>query len=351
MISIIITAHHNDFFLYETLDSINKSNVNFDYEILLGVDNCQITMDSIKDNINKISENVKVFYFPKVGTYVIRNSLAKISKFDDLLFVDSDDILTDDTLGFVYENLKKYDLAKYKFAMFGGNFDINKVKTYKKYETSPAGSFGIKKNTFLEMGGFEPWSCAADGEFQWRVEMTKKKVITKNNVGLYYRRHNSNLTVDSKTGMKSPIRLYYHSLKKEKIKNNKYGNIENISVSEYLEINKTNIKNYKIIFEHLKLPNPYNFQEIFEREKLKKSQALNGVLNSSTEVEPPKNEYKDLSVKSTIEQKRSQIDYDRVNYVFQNNNNKLTSMRVNKPTIPQQVRNNTSFLNKLNKKR
>jgi glycosyltransferase involved in cell wall biosynthesis len=110
MISIIITAHNNDFFLYETLDSINKSNVNFDYEILLGVDNCQITMDSIKDNINKISENVKVFYFPKVGTYVIRNSLAKISKFDDLLFVDSDDILTDDTLGFVYENLKKYDL-------------------------------------------------------------------------------------------------------------------------------------------------------------------------------------------------------------------------------------------------
>jgi len=351
MVSIIITAYKNDSFLYDTLDSINKSNVNFDYEILLGVDNCQITMDSIKNNLDKISENIKVFLFPKVGTYVIRNSLSKISKFDNLLFVDSDDILVEDTLTFVYENLKNYDVAKYKFAMFNGTFDINKVKSYKKYETSPAGSFGIKKNTFLEMGGFEAWSCAADGEFQWRVEMNKKKVITKNNVGLYYRRHDSNLTVDSKTGMKSPLRLYYHSLKKEKIKNNKYGNIEKINVSEYLEINQNNIKNYKIIFEHLKLPNPYNFQEMFERGKLKRSDALNAVLNSDVAEEPPKNEYKDLSVKSTIEQKRSQIDYDRVNYAFQNNNNKLTSMRVNKPTIPQQSRNNTSFLNKLNKKR
>jgi glycosyltransferase involved in cell wall biosynthesis len=95
MVSIIITVYKNDSFLYDTLDSINKSNVNFDYEILLGVDNCQITMDSIKNNLDKISENIKVFLFPKVGTYVIRNSLSKISKFDNLLFVDSDDILTE----------------------------------------------------------------------------------------------------------------------------------------------------------------------------------------------------------------------------------------------------------------
>ena len=351
MISIIITAHNNDFFLYETLDSISESKLSLDYEILLGVDNCQITMDSIKENIDKISEKVKIFLFPKVGTYVIRNTLANISKFDDLLFVDSDDILVDDTLNFVIENLKNYDIVKYKFAMFSGNFNIDKAQTYKKYETSPAGSFAIKKNIFLEMGGFEAWSCAADGEFQWRVEMNKKKVITKNNIGLYYRRHNSNLTVDSKTGMKSPLRMYYHSLKKEKIKNQKYHNIEKINISEYLEINQNNIKNYKIIFEHLKLPNPYNFQEIFERGKQKKGEILNEILNPTTTEEPPKNEYKDLTVKSQLEQKKSKIDYDRVNYVFQNTNNKITSMRINKPTTQQPIRNNTAFLNKLNKKR
>ena len=70
MVSIVITAHNNDFFLYETLDSINKSNVNFDYEILLGIDNCQITMDSIKNNLDKMSKKLKVFFFPKVGTYM-----------------------------------------------------------------------------------------------------------------------------------------------------------------------------------------------------------------------------------------------------------------------------------------
>ena len=64
-----------------------------------------------------------------------------------------------------------------------------------------------------------------------------------------------------------------------------------------------------------------------------------------------KNEYKDLTVKSQLEQKKSKIDYDRVNYVFQNTNNKITSMRINKPTNQQPIRNNTAFLNKLNKKR
>ena len=351
MISIIITAHNNNFFLYETLDSISNSKLSLDYEILLGIDNCQITMDSIKENIDKISEKVKIFLFPKVGTYVIRNTLANISKFDNLLFVDSDDILVDDTINFAIENLKIYEIVKYKFAMFNGNFNINKSHTYKKYETSPAGSFAIKKNVFLEMGGFEAWSCAADGEFQWRVEMNKKKVITKNNIGLYYRRHESNLTVGNQTGMKSPLRMYYHSLKKEKIKNQKFHNIEKINISEYLEINQNNIKNYKIIFEHLNLPNPYNFQQMFEMNKQKKGEILNEMLNPPLSEEPLKNEHKDLRVKSQLEQKKSKIDYDRVNYVFQNTNNKITSMKINRPGTPQPIRNNTSILNKLNKKR
>lgn len=346
MVSIVITAHNNDFFLYETLDSINKSNVNFDYEILLGIDNCQITMDSIKNNLDKMSKKLKVFFFPKVGTYVIRNSLANVSKFDNLLFVDSDDILAEDTLTFVCEGLKNYDLVKYKFSMFSGKFDINDEKKYQKHETTPAGSFGIKKNIFLEMGGFEPWFCAADGEFQWRVEMNEKKVITKKNVGLYYRRHNTNLTVDSKTNMNSPIRMYYHSLKKDKIKNNRYNNLEKINISEFLEINQNNISNYKNIFDNLKLQNDYNFSETYYIKKIQKSEEIAEIFNLQRERS-------DTEIKKTLENTKKQINYDKVNQIF--NGQRHVSIVSKKPeNTSNNPKTNAEFLSKIgskNKKR
>jgi hypothetical protein len=346
MVSIVITAHNNDFFLYETLDSINKSNVNFDYEILLGIDNCQITMDSIKNNLDKISKKLKVFFFPKVGTYVIRNSLANVSKFDNLLFVDSDDILAEDTLTFVCEGLKNYDLVKYKFSMFSGKFDINDEKKYQKHETTPAGSFGIKKNIFLEMGGFEPWFCAADGEFQWRVEMNEKKVITKKNVGLYYRRHNTNLTVDSKTNMNSPIRMYYHSLKKDKIKNNRYNNLEKINISEFLEINQNNISNYKNIFDNLKLQNDYNFSETYYIKKIQKSEEIAEIFNLQRERS-------DTEIKKTLEKTKKEINYDKINQMF-NGQRHVSIVSKTPENTSNNPKTNAEFLSKIaskNKKR
>jgi len=346
MVSIVITAHNNDFFLYETLDSINKSNVNFDYEILLGIDNCQITMDSIKNNLDKMSKKLKVFFFPKVGTYVIRNSLANVSKFDNLLFVDSDDILAEDTLTFVCEGLKNYDLVKYKFSMFSGKFDINDEKKYQKHETTPAGSFGIKKNIFLEMGGFEPWFCAADGEFQWRVEMNEKKVITKKNVGLYYRRHNTNLTVDSKTNMNSPIRMYYHSLKKYKIKNNRYNNLEKINISEFLEINQNNISNYKNIFDNSKLQNDYNFSETYYIKKIQKSEEIAEIFNLQRERS-------DTEIKKTLEKTKKEINYDKINQMF-NGQRHVSIVSKTPENTSNNPKTNAEFLSKIaskNKKR
>jgi hypothetical protein len=346
MVSIVITAHNNNFFLYETLDSINKSNVNFDYEILLGIDNCQITMDSIKNNLDKMSKKLKVFFFPKVGTYVIRNSLANVSKFDNLLFVDSDDILAEDTLTFVCEGLKNYDLVKYKFSMFSGKFDINDEKKYQKHETTPAGSFGIKKNIFLEMGGFEPWFCAADGEFQWRVEMNEKKVITKKNVGLYYRRHNTNLTVDSETNMNSPIRMYYHSLKKDKIKNNRYNNLEKINISEFLEINQNNISNYKNIFDNSKLQNDYNFSETYYIKKIQKSEEIAEIFNLQRERS-------DTEIKKTLEKTKKEINYDKINQMF-NGQRHVSIVSKTPENTSNNPKTNAEFLSKIgskNKKR
>lgn len=350
MISIIISAYKNDKYLVEALESVVRSAKNFEYEILLGVDNCPETMNGLIKDYDKLPNTLKIFYFPKVGTYVIRNSLAKYAKYEKIIFFDSDDIMSDVTVGESVRLLENNDIVKFKYYTFHNNFDESKKKSYQKSGSYHYGCFGIRKDSFLGLNGFEPWICAADGEFKWRSEANTYRITGVEEPGFYYRRHTTNLTIAGPTSMNSPLRKHYHNIKNDKIKRNQKQKLQRLYDIEFLNVNKTNIDNYTTEFNKLNIDNPYNFEKDFELSKKKKSDALKSVLNMSVE-EPPKNEYKDLSVKSTIQQKRSQIDYDRVNYVFQNNNNKVSSMRVNKPTTPQPVRNNTSFLNKLNKKR
>jgi len=350
MISIIISAYKNDKYIIEALNSVVKSAKNFEYEILLGVDNCEQTMEGLIKNYDKLPATLKIFYFPKVGTYVIRNSLASISKYEKVIFFDSDDIMADVTVEESIRLLDNNDVVKFKYHTFQNNFDESKKNSYQKSNTYHYGCFAVRRDSFLGLNGFEPWICAADGEFQWRVEANSYRISGVEKPGFYYRRHTTNLTIAGPTSMNSPLRKHYHNIKNDKIKRNQKQKLERLYNIEFLKINEQNINNYNSELNKLSVNNPYDFERDFELSKKKKSEILNALFNNEVK-EPPKNEYKDLSVKSTIVQKRSQIDYDRVNYVFQNNNNKPTSMRVNKPTIPQQTRNNTSFLNKLNKKR
>ena len=350
MISIIISAYKNDKYIIEALNSVVKSGKNFEYEILLGVDNCSETMDGLIKNYDKLPEKLKIFYFPKVGTYVIRNSLSKISKYEKIIFFDSDDIMSEITVEESIKLLEDNDITKFKYYTFHNNFDESKKTSYKKSASYHYGCFAIRKDSFLGLNGFEPWICAADGEFMWRTEANKYRISGVETPGFSYRRHTTNLTIAGPTSMNSPLRKYYHNIKNEKIKKNQKQKLERLYDIEFLTITEQNLNSYNSDLEKLNINNPYNFEKDFELYKKKKSDALKDVFNTTTE-EPPKNEYKDLTVKSELEQKKSKIDYDRVNYVFQNTNNKITSMRINRPTTQQPIRNNTAFLNKLNKKR
>lgn len=239
MISIIVTAYNNTLYIKEALDSIIESCEDIEYELLIGIDTCQKTLEYVKSIRNKLTTNTKIFFFTKKpGTYVIRNTLASISKYDKLLFFDSDDVMRNELVGKVINSLDNNDYSSYGYLLFNGDLTFPKkgIVPNTSIKFAP-GTFGMNKQKFMDFNGFEPWICASDGEFYWRVISNKLKIEVLNIVGFYHRRHSTNLTTVNETGMNSPLRKQYHKKKEEKQKNNQINPLSKLEISDFIEIN------------------------------------------------------------------------------------------------------------------
>lgn len=248
MISIIVTAHNNTLYIKEALDSIVKSCGNTEYELLVGIDNCEKTLTYLNLIKKTFPPNIKILFFTeKVGTYIIRNTLVSISKYDKLLFFDSDDVMLTTLVTKVIDSLKSYDYVRYGYRTFQGKLtlptNIELVMTDSNYHS---GTFGIIKKVFTDSNGFEPWVCASDGEFYWRMLSSGKKIKTLNTVGLFYRRHESNLTGSGITGMNSPLRKKYHEKKKIKQIKNQHGPLNVLKIAPFIEVNGESFNDIKL---------------------------------------------------------------------------------------------------------
>ena len=207
-ISIIIPSYNNIEYLDESLNSIINSGKNHNIEILVGIDGCQKTLDYVKQKT--YPEFVKFHYFnSNNGPYDIKNTLTKISNSEKIIFFDSDDIMTDTTIDEVVVNLGRYDLVRLKYKEIRDNKTSDKTNFHE-------GAIGINKNIFLSMNGFEPWMCAADSDFLGRLYKRKPRIYHTKNLSMYYRRHNTSLTLKKETGMTSPLRATYAKTSKNK---------------------------------------------------------------------------------------------------------------------------------------
>ena len=207
---------------------------NLECEILIGIDNCAETMNYLISIESELSDMIRIFLFTKkTGTYVIRNTLVSIATYNKLLFFDSDDIMTKQLVPKVIESLDDSDYIRYCYIAFRDSYEnfISNTLT----NNFPVGTFGINKNIFMSLNGFEPWDCAADGEFFWRVSANKIKIKTLDVVGLYYRKHSESLTSNPITGMNSEFRKKYHNKKQEKQRNNDFGSLDYLTISNYIE--------------------------------------------------------------------------------------------------------------------
>lgn len=230
-LSIIIPTYGTPEYLKECIQSIKNQKNNFNYEILLGVDNCKETLQHLKMN-KDFYKGIKIYFFKNnVGPFIIKNTLINVVKNDKILFFDSDDIMTENMLSNFHKEIEHVDFIRFNYLNFSDN--INKTLN----EDLKADTIiGTKKNVLDKIIGFQPWICAADTELYDRLVYNSKTQKTIEGISFYRRIHGKNLTIKKTTNHKSEIRKkYIDILNKNKTQNN-WPNPENRVTEEYRKI-------------------------------------------------------------------------------------------------------------------
>lgn len=195
MISVIIAAKNASKYIKETIESVQKQNIK-DIEIIVVCDSCSDTTKQIAGDLGcKIIE----VNFSHIGK--TRNAGLKESKGEYILYVDSDDVMTDNGIYALYNEFINDTSLE---AVFGMNrefispelSDIDK----KKLKARPGDNFGalagcslIKKEVFDKVGKFDEALKAGDVvDFQIRLKQKNINVKKINVVTSNRRLHNDN---------------------------------------------------------------------------------------------------------------------------------------------------------------
>ena len=228
-LSVIIPTYKNVNFLPELFNSIIRNDYNDEFEVLVGIDNCNETLNYVYEN--EFPSNFKFYFFiENNGPYLIKNTLAELSTYNKLFFFDSDDIMMSKMISEITSKLNEYVVVKPKYIDF---VDEKNNRVFKK-EAFGEGVFGITKDLFMGMNGFEGWRVAADSDFMGRLYKTNLKILHTNQILFHRRIHENSLTVHPETGLASKMRGQYFLKSRKKT-------IENFSNEELLK------SNYKIV--------------------------------------------------------------------------------------------------------
>ena len=207
-ISVIITAFQTQDYIEECLDSVYNQtwfSNNDNWEILLGIDHCEKTLDKIK-NIASKYKNLTIIYTTKnVGTYILSNTLISIAKYEHILRFDSDDIMDSHMVEYMMSAcslVKNCSIVQCYFKNFSSTSSVSS-------KGIAHGIFLCKVDILKKYGGFMPWKCAADSEFLERIK-AEKIVKTVIPLILFHRRiHSNSLTRSNETNLQSELRKSY----------------------------------------------------------------------------------------------------------------------------------------------
>jgi glycosyltransferase involved in cell wall biosynthesis len=242
-LSIIIPTYKNTKFLKECFGSILNSIRNYDVEIIVGVDACLETLEFIRSNV--FDDRINFYFFEKnQGPYIIKNSFLKITKSENLLFFDSDDIMCENMIESIIQNLKSNNVVKPSYVEF---IDGQKINTKSKVIKSE-GVFAIKKNLLIKFNGFEPWICGADTELSFRLVSNNVKFKFLREILFYRRLHKNGLTSRKDTGSGSEIRRKYSDIILSKIDR---GPLETLTTADYKnlkDVNKSKVQEINDLF-------------------------------------------------------------------------------------------------------
>jgi hypothetical protein len=228
--SILLTAYNTQDFIEECLDSIERQTYfinNNKYEILLGIDGCNDTLNKVKEIKDKY-RNLNIFMmYENKGTYITTNTLLDYVNYDNVIRFDTDDIMEDNMIEEVVNNKKDNDLMRLGCVDFGEKSSNN---------ISPMdGVIYFRYEIMNIAGGYVSWLCGGDSEFIYRVRKYVK--ISNLNLKLFKRRiHKNSLTNKKDTRFGSKIREDYKKI----LFSTDYNDVNNLFINK--DINEGKIE-------------------------------------------------------------------------------------------------------------
>lgn len=195
-ISVCITAYHSKKFIKETLDSISNQTwfkTHDNYEIIVGIDG-DIEDAMYVHSLMERYKNIRVIVMESnEGTYVTTNTVMDAARYEWLLRFDSDDLMKSCMIERLMNN------ARHDIVRFYHNSPNSSSKEIAH------GQIMMKHEIFDRFGGYRPWTCGADTEFEKRV-FNFVDVYTINESLFVRRLFDNNLTTSFTTGMNSNLR-------------------------------------------------------------------------------------------------------------------------------------------------
>lgn len=234
-VSVCITAYKAKKYIKETLDSIYAQTwfkTHNNWEVIVGIDNCQETFEYMKTIMDKY-KNLKVYLMTSNrGTYITTNTIMSLAKYDGLIRFDSDDLMLPNMVETIMKEKGDADFINFKMENFGR----------RKGTQMAGGQIWVKHSVFDKFGGYMPWTCSADTEFEMRLKkFVKRKTI--NRVLFRRRIHTENLTVKKDTNFSSSVRkknLNYCNKVSSKIQSADKAVIKKIT-NKYIEVLPTTV--------------------------------------------------------------------------------------------------------------
>jgi glycosyltransferase involved in cell wall biosynthesis len=176
--SIIIPSFNRAHIIRRAIDSILKQ-IFDDFEIIIVDDG---STDDTRIAIEKLScEKIKYTYQENAGVCAARNNGVTLAKGEYLIFLDSDDWLSENYLNYYNEILtkKSYSLVLGTITYFNvsGNKikDIYPVSLGTHYSHGLTGSFAIKRQVFNDMGGYDiNLAYGENSDFFLRIQLDDK---------------------------------------------------------------------------------------------------------------------------------------------------------------------------------
>lgn len=166
-VSIIMSGYNIDDRLIECLDSIvaqgyfNDNN----YEILVGVDGCQHSLDVIIDIYDSYPQ-LRVFYTKeRVGLGGMLNTLVNVAQYDYILKFDMLDVMCQGLMEEVMSRAETLNFVKFRYDIFRS--DPDRAITTSQFVSDT--SFLFYKEDVVKLGGFDLWENLVEEDIMARA--------------------------------------------------------------------------------------------------------------------------------------------------------------------------------------